>query len=68
MPFFLRGRRVALLEPAIASPGLDNERVYSLPPLRVLDLEMNVGNLRMDWFWKRERRRYFHGIEWLPPR
>lgn len=59
MPFFLRARRAALLQPGRASPGIG----ASLPPLRVADLEANVGNLRSRWPWKQAG--YFENSEWF---
>ena len=64
MPFFLRARRAALLEPAKASAGFSDKRRASLPRLRVLDLELNHTNVRMSWWWKQERASYFEGCEW----
>ena len=66
MPFFLRARRAAELNPSAASTGLRDRRVLSLPPLRVSALEQNATNVRMSWFWKRERLPYFEGCEWHP--
>jgi isopenicillin N synthase-like dioxygenase len=62
MPFFLRARRMAYLDPACASCGSADERILALPRLRVSDLERNVGNVRSSWFWKRLH--YFAGCEW----
>ncbi|KAL1503882.1 hypothetical protein AB1Y20_012345 [Prymnesium parvum] len=66
MPFFLRARRAAVLEPQAASPHITDPRVRSLPPLRVSDLEANVRNVRMSWFWKQDGMGYYDCCEWHP--
>jgi isopenicillin N synthase-like dioxygenase len=54
-PFFLRGRRGAVLSP-----------LPPLPPLSVAVLEHNAGNLRSAWPWKRDGplRAYYQGVQW----
>lgn len=53
MPFFLRARRAAVLQPALASPGVAAAR--GLPSLSVCDLEEDEGGVRQRWSWKRAR-------------
>ena len=56
MPFFLRARRAASLQPGLASPRLLSAR--ALPPLSVVALEDDEGGtatqtgLRQRWSWK----------------
>ena len=54
-PFFLRGKRGAVLSP-----------LPPLPPLSVAVLEHNAGNLRSAWPWKRDGplKDYYQGVTW----
>ena len=60
-----------MLDPTAAAGGdapapTSDTHAIGLPALRVVDLEMNVGNVRMSWPWKQKRLRYFEGCEWHP--
>lgn len=53
MPFFMRARPQAVLHaPALRSPALDGPYARALPPLRVADLEDNLGGCRDRLPWK----------------
>lgn len=63
MPFFLRPRSGAVLDPAAASPGAP--RASELRPLRTADLEANADGVRSRWPWKADE--YYRGATWYKP-